>query len=314
MVIGEAAGGAAQVRRGSLAYEQIIYDVKDGIATITLNRPEKLNAFTGTMMAEMIDAFDKVDANDDVRCVIVTGAGRAFCAGADLSAGAKTFDYDNRTDRPDHGSGLGGLTYEMEEARDGGGRLTLRIFECLKPVIAAVNGPAVGIGSTMQLPMDIRIASDTARFGFVFARRGIVPEAASSFFLPRVVGINQALEWCFSGRVFDAQEALNGRLVKQVVPGGELLAVANALAREIADNTAPVSVALTRQMLWRGLGMSHPMDAHKIDSRAILSRGRSGDAKEGVTSFLEKRTPVYPDKVSEAMPDFFPWWEEQKYA
>ena len=297
-----------------MAYEQIIYDVADGIATITLNRPDKLNAFTGTMMTEMIDAFDQIDADDDVRCVIVTGAGRGFCAGADLSAGAKTFDYDKRSDRPDHGSGTGELSYEMEEARDGGGRLTLRIFECLKPVIAAVNGPAVGIGSTMQLAMDIRIASDAARFGFVFARRGIVPEAASSFFLPRVVGISQALEWCYSGRVFDAQEALNGKLVKQVVPAADLIATATALAREIADNTAPVSVALTRQMLWRGLGFSHPMDAHKIDSRAILSRGRSGDAKEGVTSFLEKRTPSYPDKVSANMPDFMPWWDEQKYG
>lgn len=293
-----------------MAYEQIIYEVADGVATITMNRPDKLNAFTGTMMAEMIDAFDKVDADDDVRCVIVTGAGRAFCAGADLSAGAKTFDYDKSDAR---GSG-GAISYEQEAARDGGGRLTLRIFECLKPVIAAVNGAAVGVGSTMQLPMDIRIASDSARFGFVFARRGIVPEAASSFFLPRVVGISQALEWCYSGRVFDAQEALAGGLVKQVVPGDQLLAVATVLAREIADNTAPVSVALTRQMLWRGLGFQHPMDAHKVDSRAILSRGRSGDAKEGVTSFLEKRQPNYPDKVSSQMPDFFPWWEEQKYA
>jgi enoyl-CoA hydratase/carnithine racemase len=297
-----------------MAYEQIIYGVADGIATITLNRPEKLNAFTGVMMAEMIQAFDQVDADDDVRCVIVTGAGRAFCAGADLSAGAKTFDYDKRTDRPEKGGGEKTLTYEMEEARDGGGRLTLRIFECLKPVIAAVNGAAVGVGSTMQLPMDIRIASDSARFGFVFARRGIVPEAASSYFLPRVVGISQALEWCYSGRVFDAQEGLKGGLVKEVVPGDQLLARANALAREIADNTAPVSVALTRQMLWRGLGFNHPMDAHKVDSRAILARGRSGDAKEGVTSFLEKRTPVYPDRVSDNMPDFFPWWEEEKYA
>ena len=297
-----------------MAYQEIIYSVDAGVATITLNRPDKLNAFTGTMMQEMIDAFDRIDADDDVRCVIVTGAGRAFCAGADLSAGAKTFDYDKRTDRADHGSGQGGLTYEQEESRDGGGRLTLRIFECLKPVIAAVNGAAVGIGSTMQLAMDIRIASESARFGFVFARRGIVPEAASSFFLPRVVGINQALEWCFSGRVFDAAEALRGGLVKEVVPGDALLPTANALAREIADNTAPVSVALTRQMMWRGLGFSHPMDAHKIDSRAILSRGRSGDAKEGVTSFLEKRTPTYPDRVSADMPDFFPWWEEQKYS
>lgn len=297
-----------------MSYEQIDYSVADGIATITLDRPEKLNAFTGTMMAEMIDAFDRVDADDDVRCVIVTGAGRAFCAGADLSAGAKTFDYDKRTDRPEKGGGQKTLTYDMEEARDGGGRLTLRIFACLKPVIAAVNGAAVGVGSTMQLPMDIRIASDTARFGFVFARRGIVPEAASSYFLPRVVGISQALEWCYSGRVFDAAEALAGGLVKEVVPADRLLARATELAREIADNTAPVSVALTRAMLWRGLGYASPMDAHKVDSRAILSRGRSGDAKEGVTSFLEKRQPVYPDRVSGDMPDFFPWWEEEKYA
>lgn len=297
-----------------MAYEQIIYDVADGVATITMNRPDKLNAFTGTMMAEMIDAFDQVDADDDVRVVIVTGAGRAFCAGADLSAGAKTFDYDQRSDRPEKGGGEVALSYDMEEARDGGGRLTLRIFECLKPVIAAINGPAVGIGSTMTLAMDIRFASDSARMGFVFSRRGIVPEAASSFFLPRLVGIQQALEWCYSGRVFDAAEALKGGLVKEVVPGDQLLARANELAREIADNTAPVSVAMIRQMLWRGLGFQHPMDAHKIDSRGVLARGRSGDAKEGVMSFLEKRTPTYPDKVSANMPDFFPWWEEQKYA
>ena len=297
-----------------MAYEQIIYDVADGVATITMNRPDKLNAFTGTMMAEMIHAFDQVDADDDVRVVIVTGAGRAFCAGADLSAGAKTFDYDKRSDRPEKGGGEVALTYEMEEARDGGGRLTLRIFECLKPVIAAINGPAVGIGSTMTLAMDVRFASDSARMGFVFSRRGIVPEAASSFFLPRLVGIQQALEWCYSGRVFDAAEALKGGLVKDVVPGDQLLARANQLAREIADNTAPVSVAMIRQMLWRGLGFQHPMDAHKIDSRGVLARGRSGDAKEGVMSFLEKRTPVYPDKVSANMPDFFPWWEEQKYG
>ena len=296
-----------------MSYEQIIYEVEDGVATITLNRPDKLNAFTGTMMSEMIDAFDKVDADDDVRAVIVTGAGRAFCAGADLSAGAKTFDYDNRTDRPEKGGGKVQLSYEMEEARDGGGRLTLRIFQCLKPVIAAINGPAVGVGSTMTLAMDIRLASDTARMGFVFARRGIVPEAASSFFLTRIVGIAQALEWCYTGRVFDAAEAREGRLVRAVVPADQLLAEATKLAREIADNTAPVSVALTRQMLWRGLGFQHPMDAHRVDSRAILARGRSGDAVEGVTSFLEKRRPNYPDKVSSDMPDFYPWWEEPAY-
>lgn len=294
-------------------YEQIDYSVADGIATITLNRPEKLNAFTGVMMAEMIDAFDRIDADDAVRCVIVTGAGRAFCAGADLSAGAKTFDYDQRTDRPEKGGGAKTLTYDMEEARDGGGRLTLRIFRCLKPVIAAVNGAAVGVGSTMQLPMDIRLASESARFGFVFARRGIVPEAASSYFLPRVVGISQALEWCYSGRVFDAQEALKGGLVKEVVSADRLLARANELAREIADNTAPVSVALTRAMLWRGLGYSSPMDAHKVDSRAILSRGRSGDAKEGVTSFLEKRPPAFPNKVSSDLPDIWPDWKAPRF-
>lgn len=277
-------------------YEQIRYTVSDGIATITLDRPDKLNAFTARMMHELIDAFDRIDADDDVRAVIVTGAGRAFCAGADLSGGAKTFDYENRGDESPVGPN-GELRYSNESARDGGGRLTLRIFECLKPVIAAINGPAVGVGSTMTLPMDIRLASDSARMGFVFARRGIVPEAASSYFLPRVVGISQALEWCYSGRVFDAAEALKGGLVKEVLPGDRLIARATELAREIADNTAPVSVALTRQMLWRGLGYSHPMDAHKVDSRAILSRGRSGDAKEGVTSFLEKRAPVYPSTL-----------------
>ena len=296
-----------------MAYEQIIYEVADGVATITLNRPEKLNAFTGTMMAELIAAFDASDADDDVRCVIVTGAGRAFCAGADLSAGGKTFDYESRGEESPVGPD-GELRYASESARDGGGRLTLRIFESLKPVIAAINGPAVGVGSTMTLPMDIRLASDTARMGFVFARRGIVPEAASSYFLPRVVGISQALEWCYSGRVFDAAEAQAGGLVKEVLPADRLLARANEMAREIADNTAPVSVALTRAMLWRGLGYSHPMDAHKVDSRAILSRGRSGDAKEGVTSFLQKRAPVYPDRVSRDMPDFVPWWEEQRYS
>jgi enoyl-CoA hydratase/carnithine racemase len=295
-----------------LDYEQIRYAVSDGIATITLHRPEKLNAFNQGMMQELIDAFDRIDADDDVRAVIVTGEGRAFCAGADLSSGGKTFDYEGRGDESPVGPN-GDLRYASESARDGGGRVTLRIFECLKPVIAAINGPAVGIGATMTLPMDIRLASENARIGFVFARRGIVPEAASAYFLPRAVGINQALEWCYTGRVFDAAEALKGGLVKEVLPADRLIARATELAREIADNTAPVSVALTRQMLWRGLGYSHPMEAHRVDSRAILSRGRSGDAKEGVTSFLEKRAPSYPDRVSKNMPDFVPWWEEQKY-
>lgn len=300
-----------------MSFTEIKYDVADKIATITLNRPEKLNAFTGTMMAELIEAFGKADADDNVRVVIVTGAGRGFCAGADLSAGAKTFDYGARTDRPEK-AGVpmknGTVDWSHEGVRDGGGRVTLRIFECLKPVIGAINGPAVGIGVTMQLPMDIRIASETARFGFVFARRGIVPEACSSWFLPRLVGISKAMEWCATGRVFDAKEALEAGLVSRVVKPEELLPAAHALAREIADNTSPVSVALTRQMLWRMLGADHPMEAHKIDSRGIYARGQQADAKEGVMSFLEKRPANFPDKVSKEMPGYYPWWSERKYS
>jgi enoyl-CoA hydratase/carnithine racemase len=300
-----------------MSFTEIKYDVTDKVATLTLNRPDKLNAFTGVMMAEMIKAFDMADADDNVRAVIVTGAGRGFCAGADLSAGAKTFDYESRSDRPEK-AGVpvknGQVDWSHEGVRDGGGRVTLRIFESVKPVIGAINGPAVGIGVTMQLPMDVRIASEAARFGFVFARRGIVPEACSSWFLPRLVGISKAMEWCATGRVFDAQEALAGGLVSKVVKPDELLPAAHALAREIADNTAPVSVALTRQMLWRMLGADHPMEAHKIDSRAIYARGRQGDAKEGVVSFLEKRPASYPDKVSKDMPSFYPWWNERTYS
>ena len=293
-------------------FTQIRLAVADGIATITLSRPDKLNAFTGTMMTELIAAFDATDADDAVRAVIVTGDGRAFCAGADLSAGAATFDYEALgSASPARADGT--TDYGHDAVRDGGGRVTLRIFASLKPVIAAINGPAVGIGATMLLPMDIRIAADTARFGFVFARRGIVPEAASSWFLPRVVGIARALEWCFSGRVFDAAEALSGGLVSRVVPAADLLAEATRVAREIADNAAPVSVALTRQMLWRMLGAASPMDAHRLDSRAIWSRGRSADAKEGVTSFIAKRPPAFPDTVADGMPDFYPWWEEPEY-
>ncbi len=296
-------------------YQQIAYDVADGILTITLNRPEKLNAFTETMMRELIDAFDRSDADDSVRAVVVTGAGRAFCAGADLSAGAKTFDYTARPERqgdsaiqPD-----GSIDWSHKQVRDGGGQVTLRIFRSLKPVIAAVNGPAVGIGATMQLAMDVRLASEDARFGFVFAKRGIVPEAASSFFLPRLVGISKALEWCYSARVFPASEAHAGGLVRSLHAPGDLLPAAYALAREFAEGSAPVSIALTRQMMWRGLGMDDPMEAHKIDSRAIFARGRAADAAEGVTSFLEKRPPAFPNKVSTDMPSFFPWWEERAY-
>ena len=300
-----------------MAYSEITYDVADKIATITLNRPEKMNAFTGTMMAELIDAFDKANKDDGVGAIIVTGAGKAFCAGADLSQGAKTFDYDNRTDRQEKAGAVradGTIDWSNEAVRDGGGRVTLKIYESLKPVIGAINGAAVGIGVTMQLPMDIRIASETARFGFVFARRGIVPEACSSYFQPRIVGISTATEWCFTGRIFGAQEAKDRGLVSYVVPPEELLNKARELAREIVDNTAPVSVALTRQMLWRTLGADHPMEGHKLDSRGVFARGRQADAKEGVMSFLEKRQPIYPNKVSTDMPDYFPWWDERSYS
>lgn len=285
-----------------MEYTQIRYEVHDRVATVTLNRPEQLNAFTGTMMREVIDAFDRVDADDDVRAVVVTGAGRGFCAGADLSGGGDTFS----------GGGSDEQT-RIGVPRDGGGLVTLRIFECKKPVIGAINGAAVGVGVTMTLPMDIRLASDQAKFGFVFARRGIVPEACSSWFLPRLVGISQAAEWCYSGRVFPAAEALQGGLLRSVHAADELLPAAYAIAREIADNTSPVSVALTRQMLWRMMGAAHPMEAHRADSRGILERGRSADAREGVVSFLEKRPPVFPMKVSDGLPDLFPHWTEPEF-
>jgi enoyl-CoA hydratase/carnithine racemase len=297
-----------------MAYEQIKYEIEDRILTITLNRPDKLNAYTHIMQSEMIDAFDRADKDDNVRAIIVTGAGRAFCAGADLSEGAQTFDRAARADRKTAPLRPNGeIEWSDDAVRDGGGKLTLRIFKSLKPVIAAVNGPAVGIGATMQLAMDIRIAADTARFGFVFSRRGIVPEACSSWFLPRIVGIAQALEWTYSGRVFQAREALAGRLVSKVVSSEELLPTARELAREIADNTAPVSIALIRQMMWRMLGADDPMEAHKVDSRGIYSRGASADVREGVVAFLEKRPAVFTETVSGDMPPYFPWWQERDY-
>src|SRR6478609_5465715 len=256
-------------------FEQILYATEDGIATITLNRPEKLNAFTETMRRELIAAFDQVDGDDDVRAVIVTGAGRAFCAGADLSSGGATFDRN-----ADAGNPLREALRVGDLYRDGGGTTTLRMYKSLKPIIGAINGAAVGIGVTMQLPMDIRMASTAARFGFVFARRGITPEAASSWYLPRLVGMQTALEWCLTGRVFSADEALERGLVRSLHAPDELLPAARALAREIADNTAPVSIALTRQLLWRMSAMPHPMFAHRIDSRSIQARGQSADARE----------------------------------
>ncbi len=294
-------------------FETIITDVADGIFTLTLNRPERMNAFTPQMMVEMIAAFDMADADDAVRAVIVTGAGKAFCAGADLAGGGATFDYAKRSDKLEQGSPVqtdGSVDYDHPGVRDNGGKLSLRIFACKKPVIGAINGAAVGIGATMQLPMDFRLASDNARFGFVFARRGIVPEAASSWFLPRLVGIGQALEWCYSGRVFGADEALNGGLVRSVHSPDDLLLAARAFAAALTAESAPVSVAVTRNMMWRMMGAAHPMDAHRLDSRLIWSRGSSGDAKEGVASFLEKRAAIYPDTVSADVPHFSPWMDD----
>jgi enoyl-CoA hydratase/carnithine racemase len=283
-------------------YEQILIDLADGILTITLNRPDRLNAWTPTMGRELIEAFDRADSDDDVRAIIVTGAGRAFCAGADLGAGGETFDWRHRHgDTPD------------PVPRDDGGRFVLRVFASKKPVIAAINGPAVGVGATMTLPMDIRLAADHARIGFVFARRGIVPEACSSWFLPRVVGIGQAMEWVATGRVFSAEEALAGRLLRSLHPAEELLPAARRLAREIADNAAPVSVAIARQLMYRMLGASHPMYAHRADSRAMFSRGQSADAVEGITAFLEKRSPSFPDHVTQGLPDIMPGYSEPPF-
>lgn len=289
-------------------FETITLTLDDGIAILTMNRPDKLNAFNTQMMQDMIAAFDATDADDGVRVVIVTGAGRAFCAGADLSAGAQTFNSDARASADREARMREGVH------RDGGGLLTLRIFDSLKPVIAAVNGPAVGVGVTMQLAMDIRLASTAARFGLVFARRGLNPEACSSWFLPRLVGVQTALEWCYSGRIFPAQEALDRGLVRSMHEPDDLLPSARAIAREIADNTAPVSVALTRQLIWRMAGAAHPMEAHRADSRGIQARGKSGDAREGVMSFLEKRPPHYPDRVSTDLPDIWDHWTPPSFS
>tara|TARA_B100000131_G_scaffold122946_1_gene120048 strand:+ start:810 stop:1688 length:879 start_codon:yes stop_codon:yes gene_type:complete len=289
-------------------YETIKYEINDKILTITLNRPDRLNAFTGQMMNDLISAFDSASKDDEVRVIIVTGEGRGFCAGADLAAGEATFNRDKnpRAEKTEDEENL-------EWLRDGGGRTTLAIYDCSKPIIAAINGPAVGVGVTMTLPMDIRLASEDAKFGFVFARRGLVPEAASSWFLPRIVGISKSLEWTFSGKVFDAKEALNGGLVRSIHPKDTLMDEAKNIANEIIENTSPVSVSMTRQMLWKMLGADHPMEAHKVDSRAIYELGKGEDTKEGVNSFLEKRPPEFPSKVSKDMPDFYPWWDEKKF-
>jgi enoyl-CoA hydratase/carnithine racemase len=279
------------------SYETIQLANDSGVLTITLDRPDRLNAYNHIMQRELIETFEQADRDDDVRAIVVTGAGRGFCAGADLSSGGDTFA--SRDDEKHY--------------RDGGGRTALAIFRQRKPVIAAINGPAVGVGVTMTLPMDIRIASERARFGFVFTRRGMVPEACSSFFLPRIVGISQASEWMLTGRVFDAEEALRGGLVSRVVEHDAVLDTAYQLAREIVANTSPVSVALTRHMIWQQLPSSSPMMAHRIESQGILHRGRSADAREGVESFLEKRPAEFPMRVSTDMPSYYPWWQEEDY-
>lgn len=293
-----------------MAFETIRYEVADGIATLTFARPELLNAVNGVMCREMLEAFDLADNDDDVRALIVTGEGRGFCSGADLSRGDVTFisPQTEGLTAPE-----GQSIYSQEAARERGGHIAMRLYAMLKPVIAAINGPCAGMGTTLPLPMDIRLASETAHFNFVFARRGMVLETGGSFFLPRIVGISRALEWLYTGRRVSAQEAKEAGLIKEIYTPEELLPAARRLAREIADNTAPVSVALARQMLWRGLGMAHPMEAHRVESRGIYAMGRSADAVEGVRSFTEKRPPAFPGRVSQDMPDYFPWWNEPEY-
>src|SRR3954449_11467333 len=292
---------AAQHTLPAMSFQEIRYEIEDGVLTITLDRPDRLNAFTPTMGRELLEALDMADADDSVRAVIVTGAGRGFCAGADLGAGGSTFDWSERD---------GG---EAGVPRDGGGQVALRIFDSVKPVIAAINGPAVGVGITMTLPMDVRIAASGTKIGFVFARRGIVPEACSSWFLPRIVGISQAMEWVATGRVFTAEEALAGRLVRSVHPADQGVRQAGARGPGVAHQPAPVSVAIARRLLWEMLGAAHPMDAHRADSRAMFARGQSADAQEGVTSFLEKRPASFPDRVSDGLPDVFPGRREPAF-
>ncbi|MDE0873141.1 MAG: crotonase/enoyl-CoA hydratase family protein [Acidimicrobiales bacterium] len=296
-------------------FETLRYEIEDQVLLLTMNRPERLNAFNSQMQREFLEALDHADTDDEIRAVIVTGEGRGFCAGADLSKGAETFDYDNQAEeaKADRASNEGRQEGSNAWLRDGGGLLSLRIYEFNKPIIAAINGPAVGVGVTMTLPMDIRIASTQARIGFVFSRRGIVPEACSSYFLPRVVGVSKALEWAYSGKVFDADEALRGGLIRSVHEPEDLLPTARAIASEIAENTSAISVTMIRHMMWRMLGADHPMEAHKVDSRGIFHLGRGADAREGVASFLEKRPADFTMKTSEDLPEFFPWWDERHF-
>jgi enoyl-CoA hydratase/carnithine racemase len=277
-------------------------EVSGGIATVTLHRPERMNAFTPTMAQELIDIFAEADRDDSIRVLVVTGAGKAFCAGADLSFGASTFDISKRE----------GREIPISEHRDRGGTVALAIFNCRKPVIGAINGHAVGVGITMTLPMDIRIAAEDAKIGFVFARRGVVPEACSSWFLPRLVGVARAAELVYTGRVFRAEEEAASGLFNYVVPREEVLPRALEIASEIANNTSAVSVALSKALLWHGLSEQDPQSMHLIDSRCFYWCGRQKDALEGVQSFLEKRSPQFTMSPTADMPDFFPWWKEPK--
>lgn len=284
-----------------MEYTQIKYKICDRILTITLDRPEKLNAFTDQVMApELLDALNKADEDDNVRVIVVTGAGRGFCSGHDLSEGGGSFDYSEQG-------------HTLESHRDPGGFVTLRIYDMKKPLIAAINGAAVGVGITMTLPMDIRLASENAKFGFVFAKVGITLEACSGWFLPRVVCFSKAAEWSYTGRIFDAREAFEGGLVSQVLPSDALMDRAYQIASEIANNTSAVSVALNRQLLWKMLGADHPMESHKIESKCIYVLGKGVDGREGGLSFFEKRSPRFTMKPSSDMPVFYPWWQERKF-
>jgi enoyl-CoA hydratase/carnithine racemase len=291
----------------SISYETIKYERDGKVLTITLNRPERLNAYVHQMRVDLLDAMDRADEDDEVRAVIFTGEGRAFCAGADLEGG-DSLSLEGVAKEKASGDGI-----PWDSLRDSGGVITLRLFDSKKPLIGAINGAAVGFGATLTLPMDVRLCSDKARLGFVFTRRGVVPEACSSWFLSKAVGISTAMEWMLSGRLFSSEEALASGLVRSVHPAEELLDEARRIARDIADNTSGISVALTRQMLWRMAGADHPMEAHKIETRGMYYAAKSAEAKEGIVSFLEKRAPEFPGKVSEDMPPFFPWWQDREF-
>jgi enoyl-CoA hydratase/carnithine racemase len=288
-----------------MEFETLGYEVEGRILTITLNRPDRMNAFTGRMCEELIAAFDRAEADDEIKAVIVTGAGRAFCAGSDLERGGDTWGK--------HTEHLARQAKDERYVGDGGGRVTRRIFDFNKPVIAAINGAAVGVGITMTLAMDIRLCVPNAKLGFVFAGRGILPEACSAWFLPRLVGISQALEWCYSARVFKSEEGLQAGLIRSLHESEQLLPAARGLAQEFIDNASAVSIAMVRQMMWRMLGAPHPIDAHEVDSAGIAALGKSNDAREGITAFLEKRKPDFKDRVTHDMPPFYPWWQDRPF-